>query len=39
MRQGHSVEEVAQEQRMSRSRVERILNAVSKRRAQLLKPC
>jgi DNA-binding IscR family transcriptional regulator len=37
MREGHSVEEVAREQRMSRVRLERILMALSKRRALSLK--
>ena len=37
MREGNSVEEVAREQRMSRVRLERILMALSKRRALSLK--
>ena len=37
MREGHSVEEVAREQRMSPLRLERILMGLSKRRALSLK--
>jgi hypothetical protein len=37
MREGLSVDDVAREQQMSRPRLERILMALSKRRAQSLK--
>jgi hypothetical protein len=37
MREGRTVEEVAREQRMSPARLERILMALSKRRAHTLK--